>query len=265
MISIETLRTVHPSASVTAEDPGYDPEYELVQPLNLYDSPQLTRLATQAIAGRHLRLRWSDLPEPLTPQISAIPVRLCEDDYPGWLNPRDLGSLIPCALAYHPVPLDAATIQARIPAVIDYTHQAMAVENEYLWGGTLGPNFDCSGLVQRAFGSQGIWLPRDAYQQEAFSSALPHSAPSPQAMVELLVPGDLIFFGTPAKATHVALYLGQGRYIHSSGKDQGRNRIGIDSLVQLDHPVSQTYHRQFRGAGRVVESYRGNQPWVVQS
>jgi cell wall-associated NlpC family hydrolase len=75
-------------------------------------------------------------------------------------------------------------------------------------------------------------------------------------LTAVMVPGDLIFFGSPAKATHVALYLGDGRYIHSSGQDQGRNGIGLDSLTDRSEPVSQTYYGQVRGAGRVVQSYQ---------
>jgi cell wall-associated NlpC family hydrolase len=68
--------------------------------------------------------------------------------------------------------------------------------------------------------------------------------------------GDFVFFGTPEKATHVGLYLGNGTYIHSSGKEQGRNGIGIDSLVDRSDPVSQSYYQQLRGYGRVVASYQ---------
>ncbi len=73
--------------------------------------------------------------------------------------------------------------------------------------------------------------------------------------LEQLQSGDLVFFGPPERATHVGLYLGEGHYIHSSGKDQGRNGIGIDLLSEQADLVSQTYYRQLRGAGRVVASY----------
>ena len=98
-------------------------------------------------------------------------------------------------------------------------------------------------------------MPRDAYQQEAFTQDIEVDLQQPQNSDKPLLPGDLIFFGTPQKATHVAIYLGSGRYIHSSGKEQGRNGIGIDSLIDLTHPVSQNYYRQYRGCGRVMESY----------
>ncbi|HEY9859319.1 MAG TPA: C40 family peptidase, partial [Candidatus Obscuribacterales bacterium] len=117
----------------------------------------------------------------------------------------------------------------------------------YLWGGTVGPNYDCSGLMQAAFASVGIQLPRDAYQQEAFTQAI--------AVTDLQL-GDLVFFGSPEKATHVGLYVGDHSYIHSSGKDQGRNGINIDRLSEQGDVVSQAYYRQLRGAGRVIASYQ---------
>jgi cell wall-associated NlpC family hydrolase len=142
--------------------------------------------------------------------------------------------------------LDRAAIAPRLPQVIDFTQRAMATPNTYLWGGTVGPNYDCSGLIQAAFASVGIRLPRDSYQQEAFTEAIAWGD---------LEPGDLIFFGTPEHTKHVALYLGQGRYIHSSGLDQGRNGIGIDSLENLSDPVSAAYQAQLRRPGRVMVSY----------
>jgi len=119
--------------------------------------------------------------------------------------------------------------------------------NEYLWGGTIGPNYDCSGLMQTAFASVGIWIPRDAYQQEGFTQAI--------ALSELQ-PGDLVFFGSAQKSTHVGLYLGNNQYIHSSGKDQGNNGIAIDVLSAEGNSVSRTYYAQLRGAGRIVTSYQ---------
>jgi cell wall-associated NlpC family hydrolase len=58
-----------------------------------------------------------------------------------------------------------------------------------------------------------IWLPRDAYLQERF--CMPVAVRPGQT--QLLEPGDLIFFGTPQRCTHVGLHLGGGRYLHSSG------------------------------------------------
>jgi cell wall-associated NlpC family hydrolase len=177
----------------------------------------------------------------------AVQVRLCEDDYPGWLRFVDWPWLEPALIPYQASQLTAAEIEARLPGAIAFAEAALATPNHYLWGGTVGPNFDCSGLMQAAFQSVGIWIPRDAYQQEAFAEAVPCSAED----LSLLLPGDLVFFGPPAKATHVGLYLGQGTYLHSSGRDLGRNGIGIDWLYFGSNPISDNYLKLLRGAGRI--------------
>ncbi|MBD2625456.1 C40 family peptidase [Trichormus variabilis] len=214
-------------------------EYQCNIDLNIYDSPECIRLATQAATGRHLKITSHH-------QDTAIEVCLCEDDYPGWLSVNDLQFIQPIETIYQPQFISAAEIQQRIPAIIAFMQTAKQQDNYYLWGGTVAPNYDCSGLMQAAFKSVGVWLPRDAYQQEAFTQPI---------NINAIQPGDLIFFGTPQKATHVGLYLGDGCYIHSSGKDQGRNGIGIDQLSEQGDQVSQSYYKQLRGAGRVVKSY----------
>ncbi|MEG3906871.1 C40 family peptidase [Microcoleus sp. Pol12B5] len=223
-------------------------EYRARSHINIYDSPKCDRLATQAALGRHLRvfdppLRQSDVNLDTT----AVMVRLCEDDYPGWLDIRDVELLAPTETLYNPLVVSETQIKEKLPLVITFAREAMNQSNYYLWGGTVGPNYDCSGLMQAAFVAAGIWLPRDAYQQEAFTKPISISA---------LKPGDLVFFGTPEKATHVGLYLGDNRYIHSSGKAQGRNGIGIDVLSEDGDLVSQAYYQQLRGYGKVVESYQ---------
>jgi NlpC/P60 family/Bacterial dipeptidyl-peptidase Sh3 domain len=214
-------------------------EYQCLADLNLYDSAKCDRLATQAAAGRHVYLTSNY-------QDAAIEVFLCEDDYPGWVSLSDLSLLQPCNVAYQARFCSESEIKKLLPEAIAFTHKAMAQPNYYLWGGTVGPNYDCSGLMQAAFRAVGIQLPRDAYQQEAFTK--------PIAISEL-EPGDLVFFGTPEKATHVGLYLGDGCYIHSSGKDKGRNGIAIDCLSEQGDAVSLSYYQQLRGAGRVIKSY----------
>ncbi|UBF26438.1 C40 family peptidase [Kovacikia minuta CCNUW1] len=239
MISLVQLQTILdlPAGSQT--------QFQCQAKVDLYDSPALERLATQAASGRHLRITGVSTTSEME-SIAALQICLCEDDYPGWLAVRDLRHLDIAHHPYQPVPLSEAEIQARIPGAIAFTQTAMGQANHYLWGGTVGPNYDCSGLVQSAFASVGIWLPRDAYQQEAFIHRI---------AIENIRPGDLIFFGPPEKATHVGLYLGNDHYIHSSGKDQGRNGIGIDVLSGQGDSISQKYCAQIRGAGRVVTNY----------
>lgn len=222
-------------------------EYQCQHNLNLYKSPALESLVTQAVAGRQLRV----LPLPVEQHGKgigvALEVKLCEDDYPGWLAVEDLDLLDIAETPYQAIVLSDAEIRQRLPQVIAYTNAAMAQPNHYLWGGTVGPNYDCSGLMQTAFAAAGIWIPRDSYQQAAFTQ--------PIALADSL-PGDLVFFGEPERINHVGLYLGGGYYIHSSGKDKGRNGIGIDLLSAAGDEVSQAYYQLFRGVGRVTATYQ---------
>lgn len=228
-------------------------QYVCLRSLNLYQSPTCEGLVTQAAAGRYLK--FADIPE--NDSVPALRVQICEDDYEGWLAIADLSHLTIAARPYRAPELNRAMVQQRLPQAIAYSQTAMAQPNQYRWGGTVPPHFDCSGLMQAAFASAGVCLPRDSYQQEAFTQTIG---------LNELQPGDLIFFGTPKKTTHVALYLSAGKYIHSSGKDQGRNGIGIDSIWDLSDPISHTYHQQIRCAGRVDRSYQpGDLARLVQS
>ncbi|MEY4298753.1 MAG: hypothetical protein RLZZ423_1932 [Cyanobacteriota bacterium] len=223
--------------------------WRLGAPLDLFSHWRGPGLATQAAAGRVLEL----LETPVgCPRLRA---RLLEDGYPGWVErPSLLGHAFASAPP-RPRLLDAAAITAAIPTVLAFAEAASQQPNRYLWGGNLGPDFDCSGFIQAAFAAAGIWVPRDAYQQERFCQPVA-VAPGQYA---LLRPGDLIFFGRPQRCTHVGLYLGSGRYLHSSGRDHGRDGLGLDGLdAQLRDPVSAHYRAELRGAGRVVRCHDGS-------
>jgi cell wall-associated NlpC family hydrolase len=215
--------------------------YRCDRPINLYKTPACEGLVTQVDVGHHLHVLE------IAKNQSAIRVCICKDDYPGWMAASTAENLTAADKRYEAPKLTAPEIQARLPQVISFAQTAMAVPNEYLWGGSVAPNYDCSGLVQAAFAFAGIQLPRDSYQQEDFAQ--------PIDALELQ-PGDLIFFGTPERTTHVAIALGEGRYIHSSGKDKGRNGIGIDSITDLSDPISAGYHALLRGFGRIAQSYQ---------
>jgi cell wall-associated NlpC family hydrolase len=85
----------------------------------------------------------------------------------------------------------------------------------YVYGGTgpCGNGFDCSGLVQAAWASAGISIPRDTYSQYA---ALPHIPMSD------LQPGDLIFYNGLG---HVAMYVGGGNII-----DAPRTGLNVEKI-----------------------------------
>jgi cell wall-associated NlpC family hydrolase len=89
----------------------------------------------------------------------------------------------------------------------------------YYYGGT-GPckyGYDCSGMVQAAWQSAGVSIPRDTYQQWA---ALPHISSS------ALEPGDLLYYNGES---HVAMYVGGGMIIDAPIPGQNVEKLPKDS------------------------------------
>ena len=207
-------------------------------------------LTTQANQGRSFRI--------LKVVGSRLQVMLLDDGYQCWIDQDAVIGNAEHRGPWQPTMLTSTEIEQRIPDVLAWSERVQQQPNTYLWGGTTEPDMDCSGLMQMAFASQKILIPRDAYQQEQFCQPI---AVTPGSC-NLLRPGDLIFFGTNKRCTHVGLHLGDGRYRHSSGKEHGRNGIGIDSLHPQDtHPVACHYRAELRGAGRVVRCHDG-QAWA---
>lgn len=85
------------------------------------------------------------------------------------------------------------------------------VGTRYTWGGnTPGEGFDCSGFTKYVFAKQGIALPRTSREQSGVGDRI-------AADFHALIPGDLMFFAEPGEAiSHVAIYAGNGRILHSS-------------------------------------------------
>lgn len=85
------------------------------------------------------------------------------------------------------------------------------VGGPYVMGGTGPTAYDCSGLMQAAWASAGVSLPRTS--EEQFNAGTPVSTGS-------LQPGDLVFYyGVPP--SHVAMYIGNGQIVHAANPSAG--------------------------------------------
>ena len=231
--------------------------WKLINSVNGYAFEIGNQLSTQALAGRCFRILKNQISEDFASDLTKrIKVRLLEDGYVCWFDRSDIiEKAISLEDPWTPNLLNIVQIESRIDLVLNWLENASKKNNHYLWGGTLGPNFDCSGLVQTSFASQEIWLPRDAYQQEKFCSPILVKASD----YKNLRPGDLLFFGTPQVCNHVGIYIDNGSYWHSSGIQHGNNGIGSDQLSLTNQNSVSTYYRSaLRGAGRVVSCHDGS-------
>ena len=207
-------------------------------------------LVTQARIGRAFQLLDFKNME----IIDRVKVRLLEDDYICWFKFSELIHNAVKIDSWNSELFSQEKIDTKIPDILAWAKAAKEISNKYLWGGTIGPDYDCSGLVQSSFASSGIWIPRDAYQQEKFCKNV---ALNIEYLSEKLIPGDLLFFGSAEKCTHVGLHIENGFYIHSSGVSNGHNGIEIDELFPQElGNIASFYRSQFRSAGRVISCYQ---------
>ncbi|MBP6872630.1 MAG: C40 family peptidase [Bacteroidales bacterium] len=109
----------------------------------------------------------------------------------------------------------------------------------YLWGGASTKAVDCSGFTKLMFYTRGIILARDASQQAKYGE------PVDIGRLENLESGDLLFFGSSAERPgHVGIHLGNGDFIHSSG------RVHISSIIAGD--PKHDPNRNFVAARRIL-------------
>jgi peptidoglycan DL-endopeptidase CwlO len=110
---------------------------------------------------------------------------------------------------------------AQAATVIDFAWAQLG--KRYCWGGTGPQCFDCSGLVQRAWGIAGVRLPRTA---DAIASELP------EVPLDQVRAGDILWW-----PGHVGLYAGDGWVVEALDRRHG---------VVLRTAIARRPHRAFR-------------------
>jgi cell wall-associated NlpC family hydrolase len=139
-----------------------------------------------------------------------------------------------------PVPPDAASGSSLAASVVTTALGVMGTP--YTWGGTSANGFDCSGLVQYAFGAHGVALPRRSSDQAKAGVAVERS-------LAALLPGDILTFSGSSGGTqvsHVGLYIGGGEFIHSATNGVQK------SVLSATDPYGKWWWDRWVGARRVV-------------
>lgn len=135
------------------------------------------------------------------------------------------------------VPAQAVSAAPSTPSAASIVAAARSlVSVPYLWGGTSGFGFDCSGLVHLVYKANGVIVPRDSDPQSRFGAAVARAA---------LQPGDLVFFSDSGVAYHVAIYTGGGMVIESPSPGGRVHEVALTSLP---------YAADYSGARRVIAS-----------
>ena len=143
----------------------------------------------------------------------------------------------------HPMaPTASASPQEREQAFVDARRRVLDAAMTYLGtpyrlGGKDRRGLDCSGFVYVSFkDALGVSLPRTSRCLYAWTERIPGNRAQP---------GDLLFFRTTGtnRITHVAIYIGNGRFIHSAS-------VGRRTGVIITHMSEGSWTRNFAGAGR---------------
>ena len=146
--------------------------------------------------------------------------------------------------------LPRARLRPLRDAVVATASEAMG--RPYEWGGTGadGGGFDCSGLIQHAYGSTASRCRGPARIRRGKGARS-------RRKVGSLAPGDLLTFSNRGgRVTHVGLYIGEGRFIHSASR-------GVQvSMLSGEDPYGRWWYKRWVGARRIVRGLSQPHPRV---
>ena len=135
---------------------------------------------------------------------------------------------------------DKAAPQTLSDSIIATAAQAMGKPYAYGGTGADGGGFDCSGLIQYAYAKHGITLPRRSTDQAREGRKI-------ERELKRLEPADILTFSNRGGAvTHVGLYMGDGRFIHSATR-------GVQvSILSREDPYGRWWYKRWVGVRRVI-------------
>lgn len=139
------------------------------------------------------------------------------------------------AIAFSVAGAGNAHADSQLDNVID-----SALGTPYRTAGTSLNGFDCSGFTSYVFDKLGVDLPRQSSSQYSAGTKIDRSD---------LRAGDLVFFNTTGRGiSHVGIYVGNGKFAHSSSSNG----------VRYDNLSSSYYAERYVGASRVMSTYTYN-------
>jgi cell wall-associated NlpC family hydrolase len=117
-------------------------------------------------------------------------------------------------------------------------HALSSIGVKYQIGGSrLDQGFDCSGFVRHVFG--------EALARELPRSAVEMSKVGNPVELNQLLPGDLLFYDTlKRRYSHVAIYLGEGRFVHAPSRGKSVEIVSMSDAYWI---------RRFNGARRLID------------
>jgi hypothetical protein len=119
--------------------------------------------------------------------------------------------------------------------------------SQYRGGGRSGAGIDCSGLTSESYLLNGILIFRDARIEPGFPV---HEIPRNE-----MLPGDLMYF-----PGHIAMYMGNGTYIHSTGKT-GSGGVVINSLNPLEECCRADLAESWYASGSIFRYKKSIPQW----
>lgn len=174
----------------------------------------------------------------------ALHVRRNTSGLPGRAQPPPAELLAPSPAgmqaAVAPEAASRSTPETLADSIVATATEAMGRPYTYGGTGTDGGGFDCSGLIQYAYRKHGIAVSRRSVDQAREGRKI-------DRQLRLLAPADVLTFSNRGgKVSHVGLYIGEGRFIHSATR-------GVQvSILSPDDPYGRWWYKRWVGVRRIV-------------